>query len=555
MADNTHMDNLPQAAVVPPKRRRISIVWIIPILAAVVAIGIAIQRVMTEGPTITIVFKAAEGIEAGKTFVKYKDVNIGQVTAVQLAENYSKVEVTAKIDKSAAGLMVEDAKFWVVEPRITLGGVSGLGTLIAGNYIGFEAGKSAKAQRRFIGLDVQPTITDQPGRKFVLKAHDLGSLGIGSPIYYRRLQVGQVAAHNLAADGKSVEITVFIDTPYDKYVNPETRFWNASGIDVSVDADGLDVRTESFLALLAGGLAFDTPSFVAPHEPAAENTAFQLYPDRATAMKQPEAIARRFVLYFTESVQGLEVGAPVTLFGLPVGEVTEVGLTFDPATLVFGPRANITFFLERVIEQLSSQEKAAAETMAGQSAEARLQLVRRAVEEDGLRAQLRSGNLLTGQLYVAFEYFPKAPKPKIDWSRDPLELPVVPGGAADIESKLDSILTKLDNMPIDAIGADLGKALATLDETLKDANRLVKQVDADTVPELKTTLVELRRMMATADRVLKDTDATLLGKDAPVQQELSDALQEVTRAARSVRVLTDELERHPEALIGGKTEE
>ncbi|MGQ0593087.1 MAG: PqiB family protein [Gammaproteobacteria bacterium] len=555
MADDTDRDNLPQAAVVPPKRTRVSIVWIIPILAAVVAIGIAIQRVMTEGPTITIVFAAAEGIEAGKTFVKYKDVNIGQVTEVQLAENYSKVEVTAKIAKSAAGLMVEDAKFWVVEPRITLGGVSGLSTLLSGNYIGFEAGKSAKAQRRFTGHDVQPTITDQPGRKFVLKAHDLGSLGIGAPIYYRRLQVGQVAAHNLAADGKSVEITVFVNAPYDKYVNPETRFWNASGIDVSVGADGLDVRTESLLALLAGGLAFDTPSFVAPDEPAAENTAFQLYPDRATAMKQPDAIARRYVLYFTESVRGLEVGAPVTLFGFPVGEVTEVGLTFDPATLVFGPRANITFFFERAVELLSSQEKAAVETMAEQSAEARLKMVRRAVEEDGLRAQLQSGNLLTGELYVAFEYFPKEPKPQIDWSKDPLELPVVRGGVADIESKLDSILTKIDSMPIDAIGTDLRKAFATLDETLKEAAHLVKQVDVDTVPELKTTLAELRRMMATADRVLKDTDATLLGKDAPAQQGLRDALEEVTRAARSVRLLTDELERHPEALIRGKTEE
>ena len=131
----------------------------------------------------------------------------------------------------------------------------------------------------------------------------------------------------------------------------------------------------------------------------------------------------------------------------------------------------------------------------------------------------------------------------------------MPGGVADIESKLDSILTKIDNMPIHAMGADLRKALATLDETLKDAAQLVKRVDVDTVPELTTTLVELRRMMATADRVLKDTDSTLLGKDAPAQQELRDALQEVTRAARSVRVLTDELERHPEALIRGKIEE
>jgi paraquat-inducible protein B len=182
-------------------------------------------------------------------------------------------------------------------------------------------------------------------------------------------------------------------------------------------------------------------------------------------------------------------------------------------------------------------------------------MVRHAVEDLGLRAQLRSGNLLTGQLYVAFEYFPEEPKPKIDWGQDPLELPVVRGGVADIEAKLDSILTKVDNMPIDAIGTDLRKALATLDETLKGADQLVKRIDVDTVPELKTTLVELRRMMATADRVLKDTDSTLLGKDAPGQLELRDALQEVTRAARSVRVLTDELGRHPEALIRGKTEE
>src|SRR5215471_10156740 len=173
MAESTDRDNLPQATVVPRRRQRISIVWAIPILAAVVAIGIAIQRIMSEGPTITIVFKAAEGIEAGKTFVKYKDVNIGQVTAVQLSHDYSKVEVTAKIAKSAAGLMVEDARFWVVEPRVTLSGVSGLGTILSGNFIGFEAGKSDKQQRRFTGLEVAPIITDQPGRQFVLKADNL----------------------------------------------------------------------------------------------------------------------------------------------------------------------------------------------------------------------------------------------------------------------------------------------------------------------------------------------------------------------------------------------
>src|SRR4051812_19907456 len=193
MADNTELNNFPQATLVPKKRRRISIIWIVPIFAAVVALGVAVQRILSEGPTITIVFRAAEGIEAGKTFIKYKDVNIGQVTAVELASDNSKVEVTAKIAKSAAGLIVEDATFWVVEPRVTLSGISGLGTLLSGNYIGFEVGKSEKKQRKFTGLEIPPIITGgQPGRQFMLKADSLGSLGVGSPVYYRRLQAGQV---------------------------------------------------------------------------------------------------------------------------------------------------------------------------------------------------------------------------------------------------------------------------------------------------------------------------------------------------------------------------
>src|SRR4029434_4933681 len=182
MAEYSDRDNLPQATVEPKRGTKISVVWIIPILAAVVAIGIAIQRVMSEGPTIIIAFKVAEGLEAGKTFVKYKDVNIGQVTAVKLSSDYTKVEVTAKIEKRAAGLMVEDAEFWDSEPRVTLSGVSGLGTLLSGNYIGFEIGKSKNQQRTFTGLEVPPIITGgQPRRQFVLKASDLGSVGVVSP--------------------------------------------------------------------------------------------------------------------------------------------------------------------------------------------------------------------------------------------------------------------------------------------------------------------------------------------------------------------------------------
>src|SRR5450432_460534 len=259
MAEPAGMNALPQATVVPPKRGRISVIWIIPILALLVALGIAVQRYRSQGPSITIVFKAGEGIEAGKTLIKYKDVTIGRVTAVELTEDFAKVLVRAQIAKHAAGLMMVDAKFWVVRPSISLSGISGLSTLLSGNYIGFQPGQLDASQDYFVGLDVAPVITEQEGRQYALNTDDLWSLEVGSPIYYRRLQVGQVIAYDLTPDGKGVKVKVFVNAPYDKFVFPGTRFWNASGIDVSVGADGVKVSTQSLVALLVGGLAFDTP--------------------------------------------------------------------------------------------------------------------------------------------------------------------------------------------------------------------------------------------------------------------------------------------------------
>ncbi len=591
MAEAPGQPEIPQATVVPPSRARISVVWVIPVLAAVVALGIAVRTILSEGPTITITFKAAQGIEAGKTVIKYKDVNIGQVTAVELAGDYSRVQVTAKIAKSAAGLMVEDATFWVVEPRVTLSGVSGLGTLLSGNYIGFEVGKSRTKQSRYTGLEVPPVITSgQAGRVFGLKAETIASLGIGSPIYYRRLQAGQVIAYQLAADGKSIDLKIFVNAPYDRFVTASTRFWNASGIDVAVGAGGVEVRTESLVALLAGGIAFDAPPFGGVGAPAGAETVFTLYRDRATAMKQPEAITTRYVLYFKESIRGLSAGAPVMLLGLPAGEVTEVGLDIDPGARTLRGRAEVVFYPERIVARLSVGQAAEGEALARSEGERRA-FFQRLVEQRGLRAQLRSGNLLTGQLFVALDFFPDAPAVKVDWRREPIEFPVVPSTVLDLEGKVTGILTKLDKLPYEALGADLTKVLATADGALKDVDKALNRIDADVTPELRATLEELRRMLATADgllknglsktvdeanttlgevnktlvelrgplatadRVLKNTDATLVGKNAPVQQELREALQEVTQAARALRGLMDYLERHPEALIRGKTQE
>jgi paraquat-inducible protein B len=518
MTDHTDINNVPEAVAVPKKRMRFSVVWIIPVVAAIVAVGIAVQQILSKGPTITIVFKEAEGIEAGKTFVKYKDVKIGQVTKVKLSKDFAKVAVTASIDKSAAGLIVEDTKFYIEQPRVSLSGISGLGTLMSGNYIGIEIGKSTKAQHEFVGLEVPPPISiEEPGRRFILEADNLGSVGIGSPLYYRRLNVGQVVSYDLAENGRSVNITVFVKAPYDKYVTPDTRFWQASGIDVSLGAEGLSVQTQSVLSVLVGGIAFETFTSSGDVKPAAEKAVFNLYGNRAKAAAKIEEVVTPYVLRFKEGLRGLSVGAPVTFRGLQVGEVTAVGLEGDIMTGDIHPRVDIVVYLGRFLGHIKKKTVSAE----GLGVEERRSTLERLVDR-GVRAQLKSGSLVTGQLYVAFDVYKDVPKVKIDWTKSPPELPVVPSGLQDLQDKLQSILARLE--------------------------ALLKRADEEVVPEAKKTLEELRG-------VLKSVDTTVVGKDAPMQQDLRETLQEINRAAQAVRGLTESLERNPDAIIRGKTQE
>ena len=553
MTDNADLANVPEATHVPRKRARVAVVWIVPIVAALVGVGIVVQQYLNEGPTIRISFLTAEGIEPGKTFIKYKDVDIGKVTDVVLSKDYSRILVTAKMEKHAVGLLGEDSRFWIVKPRITLGGVSGIGTLLSGKYIGIEPGKSGKPHHVFVGLEVPPPLTGgMAGREFMLRAGTLGSLGTGSPIFYRRLNVGRVIGYDLAPDGKSVEIKIFMNAPFDGYITSDTRFWESSGIHASMGSGGISLQTESVLSILVGGIVFETPPSATTGKPAPAKSVFTLFGDRDTAMAPQISESERYVLYFNESLQGLSVGAPVTILGLPVGEVTAVGLDYVPETHGIRTRVEIMTYQYRFLRHLGKIDAAAMKIM---SLEERDKIMQRLVEEKGLRAQLRTGNLISGQRYVALDYFPDAPKARINRAKDPPIFPVNPGKMENIELQLKSILAKVDKMPLEEIGKDLKKTLATLDSTLQSADRTLTRVDVETLPEAKKTLEELRRAVTTADRLLSSTDNTLLGPDAPAQHELRDALQEIARAARAIRVLADYLERNPESLLRGKHKE
>ena len=303
--DRPELKGVPEADI-RTKKRRISIVWLVPLVAVFIGGWLVYKALSEKGPTITITFKSADGLEAGKTKIKYKDVELGLVNSIVLSKDLSQVIVTAELVKQAENFISENTRFWVVRARVAAGGVSGLGTLFSGAYIGLDPGKPGKRQQ-FQGLEVPPVVTtDLPGSHFVLRAPSLGSLNVGAPVFFRRIEVGQVVSYQLDEDGQAVTIQVFVHDPHHKLVFKNTRFWNASGLDVTIGADGIRVDTEAFVTLMVGGIAFDTPLNMEPGEPAEQNDVFDLYQNRESISEKTYAHKTQWLLYFDGGVRGLK---------------------------------------------------------------------------------------------------------------------------------------------------------------------------------------------------------------------------------------------------------
>jgi len=537
------LPELPEAVAVPKSRRSLQLVWIIPIVAALVGGWLAVKTILEKGPTITITFKTAEGLEAGKTKIKFKEVEVGMVKSVTFSKDLKSVIATADLVKEAEPYIVEDTKFWVVRPRISGGTVSGLGTLFGGSYIGVDIGKSDKKRRDFVGLEEPPVIpTDVPGRQFILHAETLGSLDAGVPVFFRRLQVGQIVSYSLDKDGNGVTLKIFINAPYDQYVNPATRFWNASGVDITLDASGIKVNTEGLVSIAIGGIAFQTLAIDAAMPPAEANTEFELFRDRTEALKHKESVYTDFVAVFHESVRGLAPGAPVDFFGITIGEVTAIKTQFDPAKMEFSIPVLFRIYPERIT---SRYLKGAHGGRIIAPAEAKK--FWQAMTDRGLRAQLRTGNFVTGQLYVALDFFPNAPKVKIDFTEQPIPVPTIPSGLQELQKTINVLAEKLTKIASDLQKVPFGEIAGDVRETMKSANKVMKRLDEEVTPQARDALIDLRKSLDSANQVLSER--------APLQQDARQAMREFARAAEALRVLADYLERHPEALIRGKQED
>lgn len=538
------------------QHRSFSIVWIVPVVALLIGAWLAYKAVSEKGPTITITFESADGLEAGKTKVKYKDVEVGTVQTIELDKDLKNVKLTVQMEKDAAPYLKEETKFWVVRARVAAGQVTGLGTLFSGAYIGIIPASKGKSMREFKGLEKPPIVTgEMPGRIYKLVASRLGSLNPGSPIYFRQIECGKVVDYTLGSDGKNVAVQIFIQEPYHQFVRQNTRFWVASGLDLDLTANGLRIDTESVVSLLIGGLAFANFSHEKLGPEAEQDTLFTLYETYAEARDDRFKIKSDYMIEFTDSVRGLTVGAPVEFRGIQIGEVVDFGMQANFDTLTFTIPVRVQIEPERLISNFAGAEQIA-------SGEKQTDRIHRMVKK-GFRAQLKTGNLLTGQLFVDLDFYPDAPPAELSYINGLPLVPSVPSSSQEIMQGVTRFIKKLDQLPLDDIGRDLQRSVAGIDrivngpdlrKSLDSLRRILTELDtttqtlnADTVPQINATLKEM-------EKVVKDLDGWV-SADAPLQGDLRQTLQELAAAGRAISDLAELLDRHPEALIQGKESE
>lgn len=506
-------------------------VWLVPVLAILISIGLLWQSWASRGPVIEIAFKTATGLTAGETQVKYRDVTVGTVEEVRFSEGLTQVIAVVAMERSVAPYLDADAQFWIVRPRVSAEGITGLETVISGTYIEGSWDTEAGPRRTSFTAQDTPPLTPEgtPGTRIVLRATDGGSLSVGAPVLYKRVEVGTVESKTLTADGAAVEFEVFINAPHDRRLSTATRFWNTSGIDLRFGADGAQVHIESIASLIRGGASFgDIPS-IEP-KPIQPGHVFRLFASASEAQEQviadDEGSQSRFVIEFSGSVRGLRPGAPVEYRGIKVGQVLDVTAIIDPDTQRFETQTIVAIQPARLGVQDPDPEVT-------------IRVLTQAVQE-GVRAKLAMGNLLTGSLFVNLVDEPTAPYDEIDFDYEPY--PRLPSVASDIDElagSVEGILDRVNALPVEALMAN---AVALLE----NANRIVGSDDTRAIPGKALEILDaVERLAASPDlqRSPAELAALLTSVRALVESpELAEAPASVAAILASTRAILDELE-------------
>lgn len=543
-------------------KRRLPLIWAIPVVTVIIGAWLAWSTISQRGPLITITFETAEGLQANQSHVRHKDVDMGVVQKIELTPDRKRVQVTIRMNREAQPLLTDGAEFWVVRPRFFAGSISGLQTLFSGSFIDLlPSDQGGLPKRDFVGLENPPVLqSDVPGRTFLLQATRIGSLNLGSPILFRDLEVGEILGWDVGEMAREITVHVFVREPFDKYVRDNSRFWNASGANVQLGANGLQLKIESLRAVVLGGIAFETPDDPKITEESQADHSFPLFDDEDAADNSTYKLSVPFVANFTSSVSGLAAGSPVTLRGLKIGEVSSVSLVYD---------RTLDNVLVPVHFTLEPGRIAMLDLPTGGDLDSRMrQLVQR-----GLRVKLESGNILTGTKQLTFDIYKDASPGEMGKQGDAYVIPVMGGSADDVATAATNLVNRLNAIPFESIGTNLDHTLAGVNALVND-----KQL-GEAIGELRSTLASTQNLVdnlnhgvttvrqhlpAIADGLeasVQRTDKLLAslqtgyGGDSRFSRDVSQLMSQLSDAARSIRVLADLLSRHPEALIRGRTDQ
>ncbi|MBT0587623.1 intermembrane transport protein PqiB [Alteromonas oceanisediminis] len=530
---------LEQSAIVKPAAR-FSKVWFIPIVALLIGLWMVFQQWLTQGPLITIEFQSATGIEVNKTPIKAKDLDVGIVKSIELKPDLTGVIITARMDNTVNELLTTDTEFWVVSPRVSFSGVSGLNTLLSGSYIAMEPANNGQQRSDFIGLERPPvTPLGTPGLHVTLNSADEFAFKEGDPIVYKGFKVGEFEDIYFNIEERVVYYNAFIEAPYHKLITENTRFWNVSGVKFNLASSGISVETGSLETLLTNGVTFGIP----PGSPAGEQinkrTHFDIYSSFEAAADERFKLAAEFMLLIDDTVRGLTVGAPVEYRGIQIGEV----LAINAVSPLPGTMLEKEYAIPVLINIYPGKVRQ-PDNQAG------LEFVRRQINrwvENDLRATLRVGNFLTGGLFVDLQHV-KNPQPFTPIAL--LDYDYIPSASNEftqITQKVDALLNKLNSMPLDDVVADIQQVIAAMSATAESVAQTSQNFD-DKINQfdIATLNQQIEDVTAQMQQLLAD-----YAEGSATYSNVNGSMRNLQDTLREIQPILIRLKEKPNGLLFG----
>ncbi len=499
------------------RRSMVSAVWLVPIVAVVIALAIAYQSYSERGVLITVAFPDASGVTAGQTTLRYREVTVGVVEDVGFTSDLSEVTVNIRVNNEIAPYLDESASFWVVQPQVSARGVQGLNTILSGTYIqGTWDNELGEATTAFVGNERAPIVPPGvQGTAITLRAKDSSRLGPGAPILFRGIEVGQVATPRLTTDGTEVRVDAFILAPFDRQLSTATRFWDASGVSASLGAGGVDLRIGSIASILEGGLNFDT--LISGGAPIESGFVYAIYDDEAAALastfEQPENRTIRLSALFPTAAAGLTQGALVRYQGVTVGSVVEITGFVRPDS----PTNQVQLLAVLALQPGKMGLEQVGDDLAA------IDFIDDLVAA-GMRAKLVSTSLLGSELAIDLIDDPDAVAQaslEIGVAANPL-IPTVPADIQGLTASAESVLTRINELPIEEL-------LAAATDLLDNVNRIAGDDDTRAIPGEVLALLEDGRGL------VRD------GRSIIASPQVASVLIDIETITGDLRAITEEI--------------